>query len=257
MGLLEHQVALITGAGQGIGLAIAHAFAAEGAAVAILEREAARAKAACANLQAHGFEARAFPIDITDYEAYAHAVDEILAWKGQIDTLVNNAGIWYAGTILTDTLADWRSTMTVNLEAVYMGTKLVAPHMAHRQRGRIINIASIAAYASRGNVSAYNASKGAVVAYTKSLAVELGRYNILVNAIAPGLIHTPMLSAAGDDETTTPAFQEWYLNRGKIPLRRVGQPQDIAGVAVFLASDYCRYMTGETLIVDGGLMSTF
>jgi len=257
MGLLDRQVALITGAGQGIGLAIAHAFAQEGAAVAIVEREAARAEAACAGLQAHGFEARALPLDITDYDAYAHAVDEIVAWKGHLDTLVNNAGVWHAGTILTDTLADWRSTMTVNSEAVYMGSKLVAPHMVRRRRGRIINIASIAAYASRGNVSAYNASKGAVVAYTKSLAVELGRYNILVNAIAPGLIHTPMLSVAGNDETTTPDFQEWYLNRGKIPLRRVGQPQDVAGAAVFLASSYCRYMTGETLIVDGGLMSTF
>lgn len=257
MGLLKDRVALITGAGQGIGLAIARAFAQEGAAVAIVERDAARAEAACADLKAHGFEARAFPLDITEYYAYARAVDELLAWRGHIDILVNNAGIWHTGTILTDTLVDWRSTMTVNLEAVYMGSKLVAPHMAAQRRGRIINIASIAAFASRGNVSAYNASKGAVVAYTKSMAVELGRYDIVVNAIAPGLIHTPMLSAAGTDETTTPDFQEWYLNRGKIPLRRVGLPEDIAGAAIFLASDYCRYMTGETLIVDGGLMSTF
>jgi NAD(P)-dependent dehydrogenase (short-subunit alcohol dehydrogenase family) len=129
--------------------------------------------------------------------------------------------------------------------------------MVERGYGRIIHISSIASFASRGTVGSYNASKGALNAYTKSMAVELGQYNILVNAIAPGFMRTPMVVTSGVDETATPAWESWYVERGKIPLRRVGFPEDIAGTAVFLASPYCRYMTGQLLVVDGGLTSTF
>ncbi|HLV37545.1 MAG TPA: SDR family oxidoreductase, partial [Spirillospora sp.] len=208
-------------------------------------------------IEAAGGEARAYPLDITDYDRYRQVVEDVIAWKGRIDTLVNNAAIALYGTILTDTLENWRKQITVNLEAVYMGSKLVAPHMVERRSGRIISIASIQGFASSGDAGAYNAAKGGIIAYTKSMAVELGQYNILVNAVAPGFMRTPMSIIDGVDETTTPEFEEWYVKRGKIPLRRTGLPEDVSGTVVFLASPYCRYMTGQLLVVDGGLMSTF
>lgn len=257
MGLLDQQVAIITGAGQGLGRAVALEFAAEGASVALLERNPETVEAVRQEIETGGGEARAYPLDITDYDRYRQVVEDVIAWKGRIDTLVNNAAIALYGTILTDTLEDWRKQITVNLEAVYMGSKLVAPHMVERRSGRIISIASIQGFASSGDAGAYNAAKGGIIAYTKSMAVELGPYNILVNAVAPGFMRTPMSFIDGVDETTTPEFEEWYVKRGKIPLRRTGLPEDVSGTVVFLASPYCRYMTGQLLVVDGGLMSTF
>lgn len=257
MGLLDNQVAIVTGIGQGLGKAIATEFVREGASVALLELNPMTLESTRAELEAAGGEVKAFALDITAYDAYAEVVQQVIAWKGKIDILVNNAGIYTSGTILQDALDDWRKVIAVDLEAVYMGSKLVAPHMVTQHYGRIIHIASIAGFASRGNVGSYNAAKGGVIAYTKSMAVELGQYNILVNAIAPGFMRTPMMISDGVDGTTTPDFQEWYIQRNKIPLRRAGVPEDVSGIAVFLASRYCRYMTGQVLVVDGGLTSTF
>lgn len=257
MGLLDKQVAIVTGAGQGLGEAVALEFAAEGSSVALLERNPDTAEAVRQKIEAQGGEARVYALDITDYDRYAQVIEDIIAWKGQIDVLVNNAAIAYYGTILNDTLENWRKQISVNLEAVYMGSKLVAPHMVKREYGRIISVASIQGFASSGDAGPYNAAKGGIIAYTKSMAVELGRYNILVNAVAPGFMRTPMSFIDGVDETTTPEFIEWYVEKGKVPLRRTGLPEDVAGTIVFLASSYCRYMTGQLLVVDGGLMSTF
>ncbi len=257
MGLLDGQVAVVTGAGQGLGRAISLEFAREGAAVALLERNGDSAAETAQIIADTGGEARSYPLDVTDYDAYGHVVEDVVAWKGRIDALVNNAAIAIYGTILNDTLDGWRKQIAVNLEAVYMGSKLVAPHMVRRNYGRIISIASIQGFASSGEAGAYNAAKGGIIAYTKSMAVELGPYNILVNAVAPGFMRTPMSFVNGVDETTTPDFIEWYVKRGKVPLRRTGLPEDVSGTVVFLASSYCRYMTGQLLVVDGGLMSTF
>lgn len=257
MSLLTGQTAIITGAAQGLGRAVALEFGGEGAAVALLDRNAESLQQVRNEIEAKGRLARAYPLDLTDHAAYARTVDEILAWRGAIDILVNNAAIVTFGTILDDTLENWRRTLAVNLEAVYLGCKLVAPHMVRRQSGRIISIASIEALAASGGVGPYNAAKGAIVSYTKSLAVELAPHNVLANAVAPGYMRTPMSIIDGVDETTRPDFVEWYINKGKIPLRRAGLPEDVAGTVIFLASGYCRYMTGQTLVVDGGLTSTF
>lgn len=267
-GLLAGQTAIVTGAGQGLGRAITLEFAAEGASVALFERNPATLAETRAVLQAtispllEGEGSKAtrvltFTLDVTNYAAVRDVVADIARQWGRLDILVNNAGIFRSGTLLEDTLEDWRDVMEVNLEAVYMSSKLVAPHMVAQGRGRIINIASVAGLASRGHVGSYNASKGGVIALTKSLAVELAPYNIAVNAIAPGFMRTSMMRSAGVDLTMTEDFRGLYVHKRRIPMARAGEPEDVAGAVVFLASDYCRYMTGQVLIVDGGLMSTF
>ena len=258
MGLLEGKVCLVTGAGQGLGRSVALEMAAEGAHAVLLERNAAALEAVAAEITKSGGHASFYPLDVTDYARYGDAVADTIAKRGRIDVLVNNAAINPpVRTILDDTLEDWRRTIAINLEAVYMGSKLVAPQMVRQGQGRIIHIASIQGYASSGGCGSYNAAKGGIIALTKSMAVELGPHNILVNAVAPGFMRTPMSVIGGVDETTTPDFVEWYVERRKIPLGRAGLPEDIAGTVIFLASDYCRYMTGQVLTVDGGLMSTF
>lgn len=258
MALLTDQVCMVTGAGQGLGRVISLEMAAEGAKLALLERNPETVKAVAEEIQAKGGIAEAYALDVTDYDAYGRAVADALAKFGRIDTLVNNAAINPPSlTILNDTLENWRRTIAINLEAVFMGSRLVAPHMAERRQGRIIHIASIQGFASSGEVGSYNAAKGAIIALTKSMAVELGPYNVLVNSVAPGFMLTPMSIVNGVNETETPDFIEWYVKKGKVPLRRTGHPEDVSGTVIFLASSYCRYMTGQLLVVDGGLMSTF
>ena len=253
---LEGLVALVTGAAQGIGAVIAREFAGEGAVVVCIDRKP-EIEAVAAAIRKSGGEARAYAFDITDYDSYRRSVEEVGAKDGRIDVLVNNAAISIYGDITEDTLENWRLQQRVNLEALYMGSKLVVPWMARRKSGRIINLASAQAIATEGRLGAYTASKGAIMSYTKSLAVELAPHGILVNAIAPGCIHTPMSIIDGVDETETESFREWYVKRRKIPLARPGEPEEVARVAVFLASRDASYITGHTLVVDGGLTITF
>lgn len=256
-GLLAGKVALVTGAGQGLGRAIAREYADEGAVVALVDRAPDTLRETARLIGDVGGRAITHVLDLTDHGAYRRAVEEVVAEAGAIDVLVNNAAITRYGTILEDTLDDWRAQIAVDLEAVYVGCKLVVPHMVARGSGRIISITSIQGFASSGEVGAYNAAKGGIIAYTKSLAVELAPHGIVANAIAPGFMRTPMSFIDGIDETTTEEFLTWYVGRRKVPMARTGLPEDVSGTAVFLASDYCRYMTGQTLIVDGGLTSTF
>jgi NAD(P)-dependent dehydrogenase (short-subunit alcohol dehydrogenase family) len=258
MGLLSGQICIVTGSGQGLGRAIALEMSMEGAIPALIDRNPETLARVAAEITAAGGSCSTHAFDVTDYDTYARVISEIHLRHGRIDTLVNNAGINPATkSILDDTLEEWRRTISINLEAVYMGSKLVASVMAKQNSGRIIHISSIQGFASSGLCGSYNAAKGALIAYTKSMAVELAPYNILVNAVAPGFMVTPMSVVNGVDETTTPEFVEWYVDKRKIPLGRSGLPEDVAGTVVFLASGYCRYMTGQLLVVDGGLMSTF
>ncbi len=256
-GLLNDRVAIVTGAGQGLGEAIARELADEGAALGLIEINPDTLATVKASLETKGYPVLAFPISVTDYDAYARAIEQVVQKWGHLDILVNNAATCTYATILDDRLEDWRRQIAVDLEAYYMGAKLSAPYMVKQKFGRIISITSIQAFEASGTVGAYCAAKGGIISLTKSMAVELAPYNILVNAIAPGTIHTPMSIMDGVDEVTTDVFLNYYVGLRKIPLGRAGEPEEVAGTAVFLASDYCRYMTGEVLVVDGGLSSTF
>lgn len=256
-GLLAGRVAAVTGAGQGLGLAIAREFADEGAKVVLIERNQETLDSVIEEFKHKGYDALPYRLDITQYDEYRRVVEDAVQKAGHLDILVNNAAIAYYGTIFEDNLEKWRAQIAVNLEALYMGTKIVVPHMAAQKWGRVINITSIQGFASSGGNGAYNAAKGGIIAFTKSLAVELAPHNIAANAVAPGFMRTPMSIVNGVDETTTNDFITWYVQRRHVPMARTGLPEDVSGAVVFLASDYCRYMTGQVLVVDGGLTSTW
>lgn len=256
-GLLKDKVAIVTGAGEGLGRAVAREFADEGAAVGLLEINPATAGEVEAELKGKGFQVKAYPLDVTDYVAYGKAIDDMVNNWGHLDILVNNAAITIYGTILEDRLEDWRAQIAVNLEAYYMGSKMAAKVMVKQNSGRIISVTSVQGFTASGTCGAYNAAKGGIIALTKSMAVELAPYNIAVNAVAPGFMRTRMSFVDGVDETTTEPFLKYYVGMRHVPMARTGLPEDVSGAIVFLASDYCRYMTGQTLLVDGGLLSTF
>jgi 3-oxoacyl-[acyl-carrier protein] reductase len=257
MNKLKGRVAIVTGAGQGIGAAIAREFCQEGGVIAPIDINREPLESVCRELGEQGAETHAGVFDLTDSDAYANFVASVVQRFGRVDILVNNAALCIYGDILNDRVADWRRVIAVNLEAVYYGSKLVAPTMAKQRRGRIVSVSSIQAYATDGRAGAYCATKGGIVSLTHSMAVELAPHGVLVNAIAPGCIHTPMSLIDGVDETKTDFFRNWYVKNRKIPLGRPGEPEEVAKVAVFLASDDSSYMTGHTLVVDGGLSITF
>lgn len=244
---LKDQVALVTGASRGIGRAIAKALAAEGARVALVYRGGKEAaEAAVRDIAAAGGTAKAVQADVTDAAAALRCVEQVVADWGRLDVLVNNAGIVRDTLFVRMTADDWDSVLATNLGGAVNFCRAAAPQMAFKQRrGRIINVSSVAADHVNPGQTNYAASKGALNAFTRALAAELAGRNVLVNAIAPGFIETDMSAAvrnkAGD------------LIKKVIPLRRIGQPEDVARVAVFLASDDSAYVTGQVLTVDGGL----
>ena len=245
---LKDQVALITGGARGIGRGISEAFAAEGAKVGIVYRGSQQAaEELVKGIQDKGGSAIAMQADVADLTAAKAAVAKVIETFGRLDILVNNAGIVHDGLFIGLEPADWFKVITTNLGGVFNFCKAVAHDpMVRQRRGRIINISSVAAdFVNKGQTN-YAASKGAVNSFTRALAAELAQRNITVNAIAPGFIETDMsaavLNKAGDE-----------FVKKIIPARRLGQPADIARAAVFLASDDASYITGQVLVVDGGL----
>jgi 3-oxoacyl-[acyl-carrier protein] reductase len=246
MGQLDNQVAVVTGAGRGIGRAIALKFASEGANVACVSRTAENSEKVAAEIRALGRQAWAYAIDVADSKAVATAAEKILTDAGRVDILVNNAGVTKDGLLIRMSEEDWDTVLNTNLKGAFSLTKAFTRTLLKQRSGRIINVASIIGLIGNAGQANYAASKAALVGFTKSVARELGSRGITANALAPGFIETDM-TAALNEETRRQLLD-------KIPLACFGQAEDIAAAALFLAGPSGRYITGQVLVVDGGMV---
>jgi 3-oxoacyl-[acyl-carrier protein] reductase len=248
MKLLDGKVAIITGASRGIGKAIAQTFVEMGATVCFTYMSSdEKAKALENELTANGGTARGFKSDAGDFEAAQKLSEEVVKEFGSIDILVNNAGITRDNLLMRMSEEQWDEIMAVNLKSVFNLTKAVLRPMLKARKGSIINMSSVVGVKGNAGQANYAASKAGILGFTKSVALELGSRNIRCNAIAPGFIETEMTGAL--DEKTV---QEW---RDAIPLKRGGTPEDVANLCLFLASDMSAYITGQTINVDGGMLT--
>jgi 3-oxoacyl-[acyl-carrier protein] reductase len=243
---LTQQVAVVTGAGRGIGRAIALKFAEAGAEVVCVSRTAENAEKVATEVRALGRRAWAYAVDVSNTAAVTAAAAEMLAAAGHVDILVNNAGITRDTLLLRMSEEDWDVVLDTNLKGAFAFTKALARAFIQQRSGRIINVASVIGLIGNAGQCNYAASKAALIGFTKSVARELASRGITVNALAPGFIETDM--TAGVSET----MRAELLKR--IPLGCFGRPEDVADAAGFLASPAARYITGQVLTVDGGLV---
>jgi NAD(P)-dependent dehydrogenase (short-subunit alcohol dehydrogenase family) len=245
---LRRKVAVITGAGSGIGRACALRFAAEGAQVVVNDLVGAAAEAVAKEIAAAGGEASAFQGDVSDSARVDALIDAAVQRYGGLDVLVNNAAAPIPGPLAEIRDADWRTVQSVTLDGQLYGIRAALRVMRERRQGSIINIASGAALGGEPGLGAYAAAKAAVVSLTRTAAIENGPYGIRVNVILPGAIATPpMLAWAEAIPGGVPAWSK------QIPIRRLGQPEEMANVALFLASDQSSYVTGAAIVADGGV----
>ncbi len=248
---LKGRTALVTGAGQGIGRAIARGLAAEGAAVAVLDVAGDHAEQVRDEIAALGSTAIALTADVTRRATVVRAVEETLARLGGIDILVNNAGWDRLQPFLESEEETWDRIIAVNFKGVLYTCKAVLPHMVERRSGKVINIASDAGRAGSSGEAVYAGSKGAIIAFSKTIAREMARSGITVNVVCPGLTDTALLQGIRAESARNDRIIEAVTRA--IPLGRIGTPDDVAGAVVYLASPEADYVTGQTLSVSGGL----
>lgn len=245
--LLEGKNALVTGGSQGIGAAASLELAREGANICLTYRKhGAEAKKYAEEIIAMGRKALAVQCDISSFAEAEKVVKSALADFGSLDILVNNAGMNWDGVSWKMTEEQWDRVLEVNLKGYFNFTRHVSPHFKEQKYGRIINVTSINGMRGKFGQSNYSASKAGIIGYTKALAKELGAFNVTVNAVAPGLIETAMLK---ESEARDKIID---LAMGESAIKRVGQPEDLAFLVAFLASDKARHITGEVIKVDGG-----
>ena len=246
MGMFEGRVALVTGAARGIGQAIAKKLAAEGCDVALCDLKAEWLTETVGLIEAAGRKAKCFEADVSNAAMVDTVVSGVVEAFGKIDILVNNAGITKDTLMIRMSEQDWDAVLSVNLKGTFLFTKAVARPMMKQRSGNIVNVASIIGLIGNAGQCNYAASKAGVIALTKSAAKELAARNIRVNAVAPGFIQTRMTDVLPED------VRKKMLDL--IPLSRFGQPEDVANVVLFLASDAASYMTGQVLPVCGGMV---
>lgn len=247
MKLLEGKVALITGATRGIGKGIAEEFAAQGAQVAFTYVGSTEKALALEKELNQTTKAKAYQSNASDYDASQKLIDDVMTEFGKIDILINNAGVTKDNLMLRMSKEDWDVIIKVNLDSVFNLTKAVIKPMMKAKAGSIINMTSVVGIKGNAGQANYAASKAGVIGFSKSIALELGSRNIRCNAVAPGFIETEM-TAALDEKIV----QGWREN---IPLKRGGQPKDVANVCVFLSSELSSYVTGQVINVDGGMLT--
>ncbi|HTQ52136.1 MAG TPA: 3-oxoacyl-[acyl-carrier-protein] reductase [Candidatus Acidoferrales bacterium] len=246
MNQLENQIAVITGAGRGIGRAIALKFAAEGADVACVSRTLENSGKVAAEIHALGRKAWAHAVDVADAAAVNAAAEKILADAGRVDILVNNAGVTRDDLLMRMSEAAWDAVLDTNLKGAFLFTKAFSRALLKQRSGRIINVASVIGLVGNAGQCNYAASKAGLIGFTKSVAREMASRGITANVLAPGFIETDMTAGLTEE------LRAGVLKQ--IPLGRFGQPDDIAGAAVFLAGPAARYLTGQVLAVDGGMV---
>lgn len=255
---LQGKTALVTGAGRGLGRAVARLLVQEGAAVVVATKEPEEAEAAEAELRALGGQAVALAVDVAREESARQAVAAAETRYGPIDILVNNAAIFYPTDFLTAPQEEWDPAMQVNFYGALHCARACARSMVAGGRGgRIVNISSVNGFLGADRSTPYNTAKGALDQLTRCLAVELAPHNILVNGVAPGFMETRMAIVDGVNEHETAEFQEFYVKRRRIPLARPAMPEEVAQAVLFLVLPENTYITGQTLVVDGGLSITF
>jgi NAD(P)-dependent dehydrogenase (short-subunit alcohol dehydrogenase family) len=248
-------VAIITGASRGIGQAIAQAYANEGASLCLIARNKHALDELAATLNLSAAQVMTMALDVTDREACFQAVAQVKQHFGRVDTLVNNAGIYRSKTFLEYTAQDFQELLDVNLFGVLHFTQACLPHMQQRQKGSIINIASTAGKWGSRNQSAYNASKHAVVGLTRCLALEMSAHNVLVNAICPWVVDTDMATGFISEHAKNLGIDAEQATKNflsMVPIKRFIRPEEVANLAVFLASDESSYVNGQSWAVDGG-----
>lgn len=241
--MINHRVAIVTGAARGIGKAVAERLIADGFTVAVADRDEPAAHATAQQLNAD--RAFALAVDVTDPLSTRHMAEAVLVRAGRIDVLVNNAGIvGNDGPVVDYPEDEWRRIMAVNLDGVFLCCKAVLPHMLAQTSGRIINIASISGKEGNPNMAAYSASKAGVIGFTKALGKEVATRGILVNCVTPALIETELLQ-----QITGEVVQSLVA---KIPMRRTGHAKEVAALVAWLASDECTFSTGAVFDISGG-----
>ena len=246
---LAGRVALVTGSSRGLGLGMAEGLAEAGATVVLNGRDPATLDARAKELAARGFAVTTAPFDVVDDAAARAGVDAVVERHGRLDILIANAGIHHARPLPDWDMADWRRVMSANLDACFVLAQRAALPMMRQRHGRIVFTTSLTGVLGRPTIHAYSASKAGLAGLTRSLAAELGEHGITCNAIAPGYFETDLSAGLRKDA----AFVE-RIN-ARVPLRRWGKPRDLAGIAVFLASDAAAYVTGQQIVVDGGMGS--
>lgn len=243
---LSGQVAIVTGASQGLGQAIAVELARNGARVACIARNADKLAQTVARIMEVGGSGEVFPCDVKDSDAVNKLVDKVAEDWGRLDILVNNAGITKDTLIPRMTDAEWDDVMDTNLRGAFLFTRAAVRHMMSKRYGRIINMASISGLIGNAGQSNYSASKAGLIGFTRTVSRELAKRKITVNAVAPGFIESEMTAKLGADMVK-------QIVKERIPANRVGTPEDVAACVLFLASGAASYITGQTLVVDGGM----
>jgi NAD(P)-dependent dehydrogenase (short-subunit alcohol dehydrogenase family) len=242
---------VITGGSIGIGAATARLFAQEGAEVALTDIDVERGEETCRQIQRGGGVCRFYPMDVSNGQQIARAVEQIVHDFKRVDILVNNAGIWRPGRVVDLDEATWDSVLNTNLKGVFLVSKHILPVMIQAGKGVVINVASVAGLVGAADASAYAASKGGIVNLSRSMALDFAPYHIRVNCLCPGLTDT----AQGDSVVGhyKPEVPPAEAKRTWQPLQRVGTPEDAAKAALYLASDDSEFMTGSMFVIDGGL----
>ena len=254
----QNKVAIVNGSGRGIGRATAELLAGEGASVVVNGRTAGEVEAVVGHIQAQGGKASAVVADLGQTESAERLVGAAIREFGGVDILVNNAAVFKTHDFTQDSFADWMKVVEVNLLGAVRLAKAAAAWMVQNSRaGRIVNVSSVHGFLAENRSSHYDVSKGGLDQLTRTLAVELAPHDILVNGVSPGFVDTAMSVVNGVNELESESFREIYVKRRRIPLARAAQPEEIARVIAFLAGPENTYITGQSIVVDGGLSITF